>query len=168
LQAVPAAELGPAGRGLLYQLEQSLGSVPAASGPEGQALEPQERRVLLDHRIVLGRRAVFLPALLAPEAMRKRRALCAAELWPAGSPPPIGPATIDLDAGIPDRIYEALGYLPVGDTLAVRADELEAIDHDIRRGAPARVVAERLEVDPAQAAAVIATVRANRGHRRLA
>jgi ATP-dependent RNA helicase SUPV3L1/SUV3 len=163
LHAVPAAELGPAGRGLLYQLEQSLGSV-RASGPDAE-LEAHERRVLLDHRIVLGRRAVFLPALLAPEPLRKRRALCAAELWPVGSPPASGAAAIPLHPAIPERIYEALGYLLAGE-LAVRADELEAIDHEIRRGVPAHVVAERLDIAPAHAAAVIATVRAARREKR--
>jgi ATP-dependent RNA helicase SUPV3L1/SUV3 len=173
VHAVPTRELGPAGRGLLYQLEQSLGSVPAASGPHAAAqdLEPRERRVLLDHGIVLGRQAVFVPPLLAPEPLRKRRALCAAELWPAATPPdpPVpGAPVMDLVDRIPDRLYQALGYLRVGEAMAVRADELEAIAHEVRRGAPAQVVAARLGIEPAQGAALIATLRGQRQQRRSA
>jgi ATP-dependent RNA helicase SUPV3L1/SUV3 len=124
LQAAREANLGPAARGLLYQLEQSLGSVVAS--PQVRELTAPERRLLAEHGIVVGRLAVYAPTLLAPAALEKRRALCAAELWPDASPPPVrgDGRQLDVVPGIPPRIYEALGY-PLIDSLALRADEHE-------------------------------------------
>jgi ATP-dependent RNA helicase SUPV3L1/SUV3 len=127
---IPGARaLGPAARGLLYQLAQSLGSVAADPVREQlDALDGRERRLLTDGGLVLGRQVVFAPALLRPEALERRRALCAAELWPARRLPEVAgahPARLPLSPEIPDRIYEALGY-PVIDGTAVRADLIEA------------------------------------------
>jgi ATP-dependent RNA helicase SUPV3L1/SUV3 len=127
---LPGADaLGPAARGLLYQLAQSLGSVAADPVREQlDALEGGERRLLVGGGIVLGRRVVFAPALLGPRALEQRRALCAAELWPGRTPPAAAgeqPARLAVSPEIPPRIYEALGY-PVIDGAALRADLAEA------------------------------------------
>jgi ATP-dependent RNA helicase SUPV3L1/SUV3 len=127
---IPGARaLGPAARGLLYQLAQSLGSVAAAPVREQlDALDGRERRLLTDGGLVLGRQVVFAPALLRPEALERRRALCAAELWPGRTLPEAAgahPERLPLSPEIPQRIYEALGY-PVIDGAAVRADLVEA------------------------------------------
>ena len=137
-----AAPLGPAARGLLYQLEQGLGTVAGASTREQlRELAGAERSLLEDRGIVLGRLAVYAPALLEPAALEKRWALCAAEVWPERLPPapaPGGaPRHVPVLPELPPPLYEALGFPRIGD-LAVRADELERIGREIARGAPAR------------------------------
>ena len=167
LHAIETRDLGPAGRGIVYQLEQSLGSVAAASTlAQLRDLGAGERRRLVQGGIVLGKLAVFVPPLFSPEALRKRRALCAAELWPEidpPSPPASGAVVLGAVDQVPDRIYEALGYVPLGPEvapwIAVRADELEAIAHEIRRGLGAAAVGKRLGVEPPLAAALVSALR---------
>jgi hypothetical protein len=97
--------------------------------------------------------------------------LCAAELWPDAdppSPPAVGTAVLlrgDAPGdGVAGRIYEALGYVPLRDLvdpeIAVRADELEAIGAEIAaRGVAAHVVAKRLGITDALAAALSSGLR---------
>jgi ATP-dependent RNA helicase SUPV3L1/SUV3 len=166
VHAIDTRALGPAGRGIVYQLEQSLGSVATAStAAQLRDLRPAERRHLLQAGIVLGHLAVFVPPLFSPDALRKRRALCAAELWPDADPPippAVGTAVVERSGGS-DRIYEALGYVPLGDLIdpeiAVRADELEAIGAEIARGASPHAVAKRLGVSEGLALALIGGLR---------
>jgi ATP-dependent RNA helicase SUPV3L1/SUV3 len=173
LQLREAPQLGPAARGLLYQLERSLGSVSAASTREQvRDLTRGERRLLGSHGIVVGRLAVFAPPLLAPRALIERSALCAAELWPQRLPLP-GPsadvATLCLPV-VPEiqaRLYQALGYLPMGG-LCVRADELERIGRDLLRGCPFPVIASGLQLSPAEAGKFAAAVKAALGLRHRA
>jgi ATP-dependent RNA helicase SUPV3L1/SUV3 len=172
IHAIDTSALGPAGRGIVYQLEQSLGSVATSSTlTQLRDLRPAERRALLHAGVVLGHLAVFVPPLFSPDALRKRRALCAAELWPETdppSPPAVGTAVLlRADAGgggVAGRIYEALGYVPlrelVDPEIAVRADELEAIGAEIAgRGPSPHAVAKRLGVSDALAGALISGLR---------
>jgi ATP-dependent RNA helicase SUPV3L1/SUV3 len=160
LQLPGARELGPAARGLLYQLEQGLGTVTVAAGPTRDQLRDltgAERGLLTHNGIVLGRLVLFAPALLEPAALAARSALCAAELWPERPPAALEPAApapvrVPVVPEVPPRIYEALGYPVIGD-LAVRADQLEQLGRDVGRGAPPRVIARRLGLPAAAAAA---------------
>jgi ATP-dependent RNA helicase SUPV3L1/SUV3 len=167
LRELAASDVGPAARGLLYQLEQSLGSV-AAGGTRDQvrALGGADRRLLLDRGIVLGRLALFLPALTGDDALETRRGLCAAELWPEGTlPAPASAERLVVEDDLPGRLYDALGYPLVGGQ-ALRADVLERVGAEIARGAPPRVVARWLELSPAEAADFVAAVRELAGRRR--
>jgi ATP-dependent RNA helicase SUPV3L1/SUV3 len=178
LAPLPAADetLGPAARGIVYQLHQNLGSVSvAATRAQLEALAPAERRRLVAAGIVFGRLTVFAPRLLSPEALRRRQALCAAERWPSRWPlrgaiseslPVCLP--IDIDDQLDDQTdapalpYEALGYLVTG-AWALRADEAEDIARDLARGAPPTAVtpalARRLGLSPSDAAALASALR---------
>ncbi len=167
IDVVAAASEDAAVRGIVYQVAQSLGSVAAAT-IEGQQrdLPPRDRRRLIDAGLVLGRQAIFVPALFTPDALRVRRALCTAELWPALDPPaPMGDPGIEMVVPllpeIPPRIYPALGFLPAGPNLAVRADELEAIAAEIARGASLQSVAVRLGLPPEDVSDVVSSLRSD-------
>jgi len=140
--------LGPAARGIVYQLQQNLGSCAAAGmRPQLEALPPPERRRLVADGIVFGRLAVFAPRLLSPAALL---------------PPELdaqAPACLPVDEIIP---YEALGYLVI-DGWALRADSAEDLARDMARGAPLPVLARGLGMAPAQAAAQAAALRAAPG-----
>jgi ATP-dependent RNA helicase SUPV3L1/SUV3 len=109
--------LGPAGRGLLYQLEQGLGTV-LVSDAQSQLhqLEPDERATLRRMGLVLGQTVVDAPALMSPRSLRLRRALVAAQLWPALRLPPATPRAraMVFDEAIPARLYAALGFPLIG------------------------------------------------------
>ena len=156
--------LGPAARGLLYQLEQSLGSVSTSSTRDQlRELSGPERSLLTGQGIVLGRLVVYAPQLLEPPALQQRWALCAAELWPERLPPApgfaAGPAPhLPVLPEVPLRLYEALGY-PVLGGLAVRADALEQIARDVARGATEHRVARWLSMSVDETAHLVGAVR---------
>jgi ATP-dependent RNA helicase SUPV3L1/SUV3 len=116
--------LGAAGRGLIYQLEQGLGTLLARDAQsDPQELEPDERAALGRLGVVLGRTAIYAPALLAPRHLHERWALCAAQLWPDHRLSPIDPrsSTFAPDPDVPRAIYTALGF-PLVDGRATRCD----------------------------------------------
>jgi ATP-dependent RNA helicase SUPV3L1/SUV3 len=123
LRGEESERLGPAGRGLLYQLEQGLGTTLADdAASQLRDLEPDERARLRRLGIVLGHSVIYAPALLAPAALRLRRILCAAQLWPdrLEAIPPHA-RSFPADPAVPARLYTALGF-PVRGNRAVRAD----------------------------------------------
>ena len=124
LQLPEAERMGPETRGLLYQLQQSLGSVAIeAIRDQVAAIIPSERRRLRDAGLVLGPLAIYHPALLAPAALTQRRALVAAERWPDPLPAAAGGArTLPAHPEVPARVYEAMGYVVQGQQ-AIRADQ---------------------------------------------
>jgi ATP-dependent RNA helicase SUPV3L1/SUV3 len=124
LRGQELGRLGAAGRGLVYQLEQGLGTVLARDAQVGfHDLEPDERAALRRLGVVLGRTAIYAPALLAPRRLRERWALCAAQLWPDHRLAPVDPQTPSFvpDPAVPRAIYTALGF-PVIDARATRCD----------------------------------------------
>src|SRR5690606_9181280 len=123
LASLPADASG-ALRGLLYQLQQTLGTLPRA-GAEAllAALDDRDRRELGARGISIGRRLVFAPALLDPGALQRRRVLvraCFGEQIPALR---AGAVSARVDLRVPHECYLALGYLVVGGQ-ALRADVL--------------------------------------------
>ncbi|HEX3697875.1 MAG TPA: helicase-related protein [Polyangia bacterium] len=170
LALLPTADetLGPAARGIVYLLQQNLGTVSVASArPQLEALPAAERRRLVGGGIVFGRLALFAPTLLTVSALHRRQALCAAERWP--EPLPLPPPSLadgpppclsgDDEAGLP---YQALGYVPVG-AWALRADLAEDLARDVARGAPLAALARRLDLAPPHAADLLAALRAQPG-----
>jgi len=117
-----APELAAAGRGLVYQLEQSLGTV-LTSNAEAQiaALTPEERAVLERH-VRFGARVTFAPALLDAAAMRARTLLVSLYFDEAPRAHGVSFAAPRADP----HACLALGY-PVFAKRAIRADALEDV-----------------------------------------
>ena len=114
-----------AARGLVYLLAESLGSAPRRSMRASiQALTSEDRRELSKLQVVLGRRHVFIPGLLKPEALRVRATLYQAR-HPSGAPLPVGPPS--LRGGAPHSERDAAcGYELVAGLL-IRIDALETL-----------------------------------------
>jgi ATP-dependent RNA helicase SUPV3L1/SUV3 len=129
--------LTPAGRGLLYQLEQNLGTVLTARA-RGQvaSLSREDRRLLARLGVRLGRRLIYLPALLSPQALLERAALCAASLRATASfeAPDPSAASVPVNAALQREVYTALGF-PVFGPRAIRADVAEQASEWLRRAA---------------------------------
>jgi ATP-dependent RNA helicase SUPV3L1/SUV3 len=125
LRALPPAPApSPAARGLLYQLEQGLGSVlRARADPQVRHLTGEDRRLLARLGVQLGELVVFSPELLTPWAVERRAALWAAR-GGARVEPPGEARSIALADGEEPAPYHALGFVPLGPR-AVRADVAE-------------------------------------------
>lgn len=126
-----AEALSPAGRGLLYQLEQNLGTVPAAAARDQlKHLTEEDRAALQKMQVCLGRRVVYLGDPSEAERIRRRAALCVAylERRDALPLPEPGSASMEVDPGVDRGTYLRLGF-PVFGPRAVRADVVERIDH---------------------------------------
>jgi ATP-dependent RNA helicase SUPV3L1/SUV3 len=122
--------LSPAGRGLVYQLEQKLGTVIAATArPQLVALCPEDRKLLDRLGIRLGHRLVYVPSLLTPQAVHHRVVLCGLALGRGRTldEPPAGAPSIPADPAVDREMYTAIGY-PVFGPQAVRADIAEEVD----------------------------------------
>ena len=157
------AKLSASARGLLYQLEQNLGTVEAA-GAQAQlaALSGEDRKLLGNFGVRLGKRLVYVRSLLEPAAVRSRVALCSAWLGHRTRievPQPGAeslPAQRDLDAAC----HLAIGYPRFGPR-AIRADSAERVArqlyHAARRGTfrPPGELAQRFECSDSELDAVI-------------
>jgi ATP-dependent RNA helicase SUPV3L1/SUV3 len=125
LRALPTAALpSPAGRGLLYQLEQGLGSVlRARADAQVRHLRPEDRRMLGRMGIRVGELVVYSPELLTPAAITRRAALWSARTGRRQWPEP-AEASIRVETELEFAFYHAVGYPPFG-PLAIRADVAE-------------------------------------------
>jgi ATP-dependent RNA helicase SUPV3L1/SUV3 len=154
------AKLGPAARGLVYQLEQGLGTVLAAEAhAQLRQLADADRSRLGRAGIKLGRHVLYAAPLLRPEALRVRWALCQAFLGPGPALTVPGPTARMLPAAddVDDETYQALGF-PVFGGLALRADEVELLAARIAGGQRERAIAERLGCDLDTAGAIRAAL----------
>ena len=140
------ADLGAAGRGVVYQLEQGLGTVLARDArAQLQALTPAERRLLERAGICLGLHVVYLRGSLKAGPVASRAALAAA-FWGAEAesvPPPPAAVSMAAEADRPAALYAAVGF-PVAGVRAVRADVLERLVRELRR------LARRGRFDPVE------------------
>ena len=90
-----------------------------------------------------GALSLYVPPLLAEEALR-RRAVLGRAYFGAGPPLPRAGALFSVAArDVPARAYVASGFVPLRE-LAVRADALERLVHRVRAGASPRELARRL------------------------
>lgn len=131
------AELKGAARGVLYQLAEALGTLPAAQLVSLTAtLAPEGRKALAKLGVRFGTEHAYLPRLQNGPTMKLGALLWA--LFNGRAPEtlpelPSGPrAWIRTAAAWPDAFYRALGYCRTGET-ALRADRLEALAAAARR-----------------------------------
>jgi ATP-dependent RNA helicase SUPV3L1/SUV3 len=162
------AKLGPAARGILYQLEQGLGTALASRAQDQlRQIHPSDRSWLGRAGIKLGRKVVYATALLRPEALLARATLCRAFLRPG--------TQFDIPAAhtryflpsdeIDDDTCLAMGF-PVVAGVAIRADEIESIAAHIAGGVRASAITRRLGCDPDMATAIFESLVDPRRHRR--
>jgi ATP-dependent RNA helicase SUPV3L1/SUV3 len=147
------ASLGPAGRGLVYQLEQGLGTVPVARAHDQvRDLEAHDRGVLGRAGVRVGRHVVFSAKLLHPAALRERALLCQAEIGWRLDRPRADAVSFLPNVEVSDASYAAMGFPVVGGR-AIRADVVESVAVRMASGAGAAEIARRLgcfpdEVEP--------------------
>ncbi len=138
--------LSGAARGIVYQLEQGLGTIPAAAAA-GQlhALASEDRAALRDRGIRVGRHVLFVPGLLAANAIAARVALCNAQLGPGSplQPPRPGAPSVAIEPELPPAIYASIGY-PAFGARAIRADLVDGIAARLQGGARLPDIASRL------------------------
>jgi ATP-dependent RNA helicase SUPV3L1/SUV3 len=145
--------LGPAGRGLVYQLEQGLGTVLVARAAEQvRELQPHDRSALGRSGVRVGRHVVFSAKLLQPRALRERTLLCQAEIGWRLDRPRADAVSFLPSAEVSDASYAAMGFPVVGGR-AIRADVVESVAVHVAAGAGAAEIARRLgcypdEVEP--------------------
>lgn len=156
LRTAELSRLGPAGRGIVYQLEQGLGTALAGQAQaQLSQLEPGDRGRLGRAGIKLGRRVLYAVSLLRPEPLLVRLSLCRAFLGPGISlqlPPARQPYFVPASE-VDDETCLALGF-PVAGGVAVRADELERLATDLSRGLRVPAAARRLGCDLETAVAI--------------
>jgi len=123
LSALEAPASG-AVRGLVYRLAESLGSAPRRGLKLAiEALTQPERRELSRLGVVLGRRHVYMPALVRPEPLRARATLFQVR-HPGVTPLPVGPPSLRGGGALDPRRDTACGYEALG-SLLVRVDAVE-------------------------------------------
>lgn len=130
-----AAKLSPAGRGLAFRLQESLGSLPRrAIAAEITALDHDSRARMRARGVRFGATSVFLPAMMKPERIAARWMLWAvhAGLPRHAPPPPPGMVSIEVDPRVAGAHYEAAGFRVCG-RRAVRIDMLERLAAELRR-----------------------------------
>jgi ATP-dependent RNA helicase SUPV3L1/SUV3 len=136
LRLQQVAGTGPA-RGIAFQVEESLGSIPRSRiAGLVDMLPPTERKRLTAAGLRIGAHAVYLPALLKPRAIAMRRLLWAINHESGDAPQaPLGDTrSMTLAPILPAPFYEAIGYPPMGGR-AVRADCLERLADEARKRA---------------------------------
>jgi ATP-dependent RNA helicase SUPV3L1/SUV3 len=130
-----ALALGGGGRGLAYQLKETLGSLPRFRvADQVRALGPAERSALAGAGLRIGLHAVYLPALLKPEALRLRRLLWSVH-HDFDDPPPApfdGVASAPLDTALPESFFATVGCVALGGR-AIRVDRAEKLAEEARR-----------------------------------
>jgi ATP-dependent RNA helicase SUPV3L1/SUV3 len=141
-------------RGLLYQLEQGLGSVRRQEvAPQLDLLRPVERAALARWGVRIGRASVFAQAMLQPERLRVREAHAYQAAATAATVR--DPRCYRLQSAWDKQSALWRGYLPVG-TWAVRCDLTERLIVEITKpevDGPA-IVQSLLGCDPAHAASI--------------
>jgi ATP-dependent RNA helicase SUPV3L1/SUV3 len=153
------ASLGPAARGLLYQVEQGLGTALVASAREQvRELDPRDRSALGGAGVRVGRQVVFSARLLRPAALRERTLLCQAEIGRRIDQPRADAASLVPSSEVSDATYVAMGFPVIGGR-AIRADLLEVVANRVASGAGPAEIAHRLgcypdEVEPIRRALV--------------
>jgi ATP-dependent RNA helicase SUPV3L1/SUV3 len=139
-----ARDLGGAARGILYQLEQGLGTVLTRDA-EAQVAEltGRDREALRALGVEVGERVIFVPSLLRRPAIERRAALTAAYFDVRARPRCPRPGAVSMPAarGADPRAYMAIGY-PIFGARAVRADVAERVHRALAASEEEPVMAE--------------------------
>lgn len=125
-----------AGRGLLYELEQSLGTVPLRQVSTQLAqIDSATRQQFATSGLRVGRHAVYFEPGLKQPVLRVRLALCRAQCSESDPPLPswqeLGQASFPASSKLSARWLNRLGYLRLG-PLAVRADVAEKVERRVQ------------------------------------
>lgn len=144
IRALPqGAAPSPAGRGLLYQLEQGLGSVlRARAEAQVRNLKPEDRKIVGRLGLKVGELTIFAPELLTPWAVTRRAALWTARAGRTIEAPEGASAAIAEGAEVAG--FHAIGFPPFGPR-ALRADVAERVFLKLQeavRAGPARLPEE--------------------------
>ncbi len=136
LRSVEAKALSAAGRGLLYLVEQGLGTA-LTEGVNAQvtSLTNGDRELLSSLGVVVGARVIYVDDLLDEAAMTVRSALVTA--WLGATPKGIEsrPISLPFDPSTSAEALLAVGY-PVFGTRALRADVAESVYQALAREGP--------------------------------
>jgi ATP-dependent RNA helicase SUPV3L1/SUV3 len=144
----PTQGLSPAARGVVYRLEQGLGTFWTRDAREQLgALTAPDRAALRALRVTLGARVVFVPELLRPAAIVDRAALCTTffELTALPALPCPGSASVLRDPHYEQALYMAIGH-PVFGGRAIRADVVERLHALLARCATRGAFQQPVEV----------------------
>jgi ATP-dependent RNA helicase SUPV3L1/SUV3 len=153
-------QLTPAGRGLLYQLEQGLGNVERMHCWEQiEGLTPRDRQLFQSLGLKFGYQYLFFKRLLTEDGLRRRLALAGAFFRIATPPfePLIGHASVrNPDPNAPSAFAHTLGFVPIGprwlriDTFERFVAELEGYarngEFTVPRSLAAKIECESLEL----------------------
>lgn len=123
-------ELGPAARGLAFQLRERLGMLPVREAEERiAALTKADRTAFKRMGVEIGLTHVFAPDLLEPAAVALSGLLWAVRAGhPLPAPVPEGRrASVPLDPTVPAEFWSAIGYRPIGG-FAARVDMLDRFE----------------------------------------
>jgi ATP-dependent RNA helicase SUPV3L1/SUV3 len=129
LQRESRRHLSGSARGLVYQLEQGLGTVRTEAARDQLAsLSEDDHRWLPGLGVHIGASVVYVAALLKPAAILKRTALCSALANGRArlAPPRPGAVSMSRRHDIDAATYAAIGY-PVFGPRAIRADVAERV-----------------------------------------
>ena len=114
LFAAQALPLGGVGRGLVYQLVDALGCLPATDvADQVAALEPADRKALSRLGVRFGTESIYFEPLLRADTMRFQALLWAVR---QGRPVPRLPSArrlakpIEIDPELPPSFYAAIGF----------------------------------------------------------
>ncbi|HKO94481.1 MAG TPA: helicase-related protein, partial [Polyangiaceae bacterium] len=135
LRDSPEPPLSPAARGIAYQLEQNLGSLPAARvQPQLAALTPGDRRSLTERGVHLGRQAVYLSDSL--ESRQRWARLALSQAFAArdvsGLPPLESCASFSVPSHLDADWLSPVGFIVIG-PLAIIAPVAERVAARLRR-----------------------------------
>ncbi len=122
-------------RGIAHQLYENFGALDRRSA----TLPPDERAAMRGLRgfgVRFGKRSLFLPALLKPEAAALLALLwgIAAKLEKIPPPPLAGLTSFECDADVPTGFLAAAGFRVVGPR-AIRLDMLERLEEELQAAA---------------------------------
>jgi ATP-dependent RNA helicase SUPV3L1/SUV3 len=140
LFAAQALPLGPAGRGLVFQLADALGCLPAAEVATSlKALDRPSRRALGRLGVRFGTETIYVEPLLGQEPTRFRALLWA--IYHDRAVPALPGArnrgrAVAVDTELPLSFYAAIGRRVLG-ALALRPDRLERLAAAVRARARA-------------------------------
>ena len=126
-----AAELSGPARGLVFQLAEALGSLPAAVvAGQRAALTGGDRQALARLGLRFGTETVYLDALLKPRAAALRGLLWA--VWRGEAVPAVPALGAPRDPAISADAYAAMGWRVLGPRV-LRADRVERLAAAARR-----------------------------------